>query len=69
MSTETEETTWTDQDVEHDPAHNGDAAPPWGDLIAESEAALRDMIRTHPVGFMIGAAVLGFAVARLVRDE
>ena len=71
MSVETNRANWTEateSDAQADGA-NGEELPAWAELLEETETVARDLIRAHPVAFVIGAAVLGFAVARLVRDE
>jgi hypothetical protein len=39
---------------------SGDERPP---------RALQDRVRAHPVPYLLGAAALGFVVARMVRRE
>jgi hypothetical protein len=70
MSVETNDSTWTETMAEQTGLNdeNGEL-PAWAELLAESETQLRDLIRAHPVGFVVGAAAIGFAVARLMRDE
>jgi len=70
MTVEMNETTWTEH-VAQQAGLNDDTGelPAWTDLLVESEIRVRELIRAHPVGFVVGAAALGFAVARLVRDE
>lgn len=48
-------------------------APPadfdWQSALAEREEQARDLIRAHPVAAVLGAAALGFVIARLIRDD
>jgi hypothetical protein len=37
--------------------------------LADSTARLREFIRAHPLPVVFGALVLGFAVARWVRED
>ncbi len=41
----------------------------WQSALAEGEAQARELIRSHPVAAVLGAAALGFAIARLVRGD
>jgi hypothetical protein len=47
-------------------------APPreidWQRVLLDGEEQARDLIRAHPVATLVGAAALGFALARLVRE-
>jgi hypothetical protein len=46
------------------------AAPfDWQGELEEREAQARELIRAHPVAAVLGAAALGFAIARLVRSS
>jgi hypothetical protein len=40
----------------------------WQRALIDGEDQARDLIRAHPVAALVGAAVLGFALARLVRE-
>ena len=40
----------------------------WQSVILDTEDQARDLIRAHPVATLVGAALLGFALARLVRE-
>ncbi|MFI5320712.1 MAG: hypothetical protein ACHQ6V_14150 [Myxococcota bacterium] len=40
----------------------------WLAALEEREAQARELIRAHPVATVLGAAALGFAIARLVRS-
>jgi hypothetical protein len=40
----------------------------WLGALEEREAQARELIRAHPVASVLGAAALGFAIARLVRS-
>ncbi len=39
------------------------------DLVAEQEERLREFIRAHPLPVVLGALLLGFAIAKAVRGE
>jgi hypothetical protein len=41
----------------------------WQSELEEREAQARELIRAHPVVAVLGAAALGFAIARLVRSD
>lgn len=41
----------------------------WRSMLTAREEQARDLIRAHPIASLLGAAVLGFAIARLVREE
>ncbi len=45
-----------------------DTSDPDGSL-REGEERVRDFIRRHPVPVVLGALALGFAVARLLRED
>ena len=50
---------------EHEPLVGFD----WLGALEEREAQARELIRAHPVAAVLGAAALGFAIARLVRSD
>ena len=41
----------------------------WLGALEEREAQARELIRAHPVVAVVGAAALGFAIARLLRSD
>lgn len=41
----------------------------WQSALADREAQARELIRSHPVAAVMGAALIGFALARLIRDS
>jgi hypothetical protein len=41
----------------------------WQDALAQREAQARELIRAHPVAAVLGAAAIGFAIARLMRGD
>lgn len=52
-----------------DPREAPSAPYDWQSALAEREAQARDLIRAHPVAAVLGAAALGFVIARLIRDD
>lgn len=43
--------------------------PDWQGALEEGEAQARELIREHPVAAVLGAAALGFVIARLMRGD
>ncbi|HEU4430240.1 MAG TPA: hypothetical protein VFT98_15880 [Myxococcota bacterium] len=41
----------------------------WQAALSEREEQARELIRAHPVASLLGAAALGFAIARLLRER
>ena len=41
----------------------------WQAALSDREARARELIRAHPVASLVGAALVGCAIARLVRDR
>jgi len=41
----------------------------WQAALSEREAQARELIRAHPVASLLGAAAIGFALARLMRER
>jgi hypothetical protein len=50
-------------------AESEDCQPQKMHALVESEARMREFIRAHPLPVVLGALVLGFAVARWVRED
>lgn len=46
-----------------------DPEPDWQGALEEGEAQARELIRAHPVALVLGAAALGFVIARLMRGD
>jgi hypothetical protein len=51
------------------PDDRATAAVDWQGALEEREAQARELIRAHPVAAVLGAAALGFVIARLVRGD
>lgn len=54
---------------EQSQAHEPPVGFDWLGALEEREAQARELIRAHPVAAVLGAAALGFAIARLVRSN
>ena len=52
-----------------DSVAESDDFPQTKHALAESEARMREFIRAHPLPVVLGAIVLGFAVARWIRED